>query len=246
MRGMAALLVACAALMAVPAVQADGNSTTQARLAKQLGISAADVAASPIAGLYRITIGPQVAYVSADGRYLVRGDLINLQSGDNLTTAQRDQARLAYLKQLTPTDMIVFAPPHPKHTITVFTDFDCAYCRVLEHDRPTLNAMGIAVHYLPFPRDGAGSASWQKAEAVWCAPDRQAAFSAAMNGAAVKGAKCDETAVAAGYHFGELLGLDGTPVMITDQGRLIDGYLPPADLAQVLDMLAIPPQAQPH
>lgn len=246
MRGIAALLVVCAALMAVPAAQADGDSATQARLAKQLGISAADVTATPIPGLYRITIGPQVAYVSADGRYLVRGDLISLQNGDNLTSAQRDQARLAYLKQLTPADMIVFAPPHPKHTLTVFTDFDCTYCRVLEHDRPTLNAMGIAVHYLPFPRDGAGSASWRKAEAVWCAPDRQAAFSAAMHGAAVKGAKCDDTAVTAGYHFGELLGLDGTPVMITDQGRLIDGYLPPAELAQVLDTLAIPQQAQSH
>jgi thiol:disulfide interchange protein DsbC len=234
MKGIATLLIACAMLIAVPAAHADGNSAIQARLAKQLGVNPADVTASPIPGLYRITIGPQVAYVSADGRYLVRGDLINLQSGDNLTTQQRDLARLAYLKQLTPADMIVFAPPHPKYTVTVFTDFDCAYCRVLEHDRPALNAMGIVVRYLAFPRDGADSASWRKAEAVWCAPDRQAAFTAAMNGAPVPSAKCGDNAVVAGYHFGELLGLDGTPVMITDRGRLIDGYLPPADLIQVL------------
>lgn len=227
--------MASAALLAVPAAFADGNSAVQARLAKQLGISAAEVVASPIPGLYRITLGPQIAYVSADGRYLLRGDLISLQNGDNLTMQQRAHARLAYLQQLTPADMIVFAPPHPKHTITVFTDFDCSYCRVLEHDRPTLNAMGISVRYLSFPRDGVGSASWQKAQAVWCAPDRRAAFSAAMAGATVKAAKCGDAAVAADYHFGELLGLDGTPAMITDRGRLIDGYLPPAELLRVLN-----------
>lgn len=216
------------------ASRADGSSAAQARLAQQLGISSTDVVVSPIPGLYRITIGPQVAYVSADGRYLVRGDIINLSNGDNLTTTERDAARLAYLKRFAPKDMIVFAPPHPQQTITVFTDIDCDYCRVLERDRPELNAMGIAVQYLFFPRDGLGSSAWQEAEDVWCASDRKAAFEAAMNGAAPKPAHCESTAVAAGYKFGQLLGLDGTPAILTDRGQLIVGYLPPADLAQIL------------
>lgn len=234
MKGVAVLLLAVAMLTTAAAALADGNSTAQARLARQLGINSTDVVVSPIPGLYRITIGPQIAYVSADGRYLVRGDIINLQSGDNLTAGQRDAARLAYLKQLGSASMLVFAPPHPKQILTVFTDIDCHYCRVLEHDRPRLNAMGIAVQYLFFPRDGRGSPSWQKAVDVWCATDRKAAFAAAMNGATPKPAHCDAAAVAAGYTFGQLLGLDGTPVMLTDTGRLIDGYLPPPALATVL------------
>ena len=235
MKRIAALLLAGAALAAAGAVHADSNPAVEARLAKQLDISAADVAASPIPGLYRITIGPVVAYVSADGRYLVRGDIISLQNGANLTLSARDSARLAYLKQLEPGDMLVFAPSKPKHTITVFTDIDCEYCRVLEHDRPKLNAMGIAVQYLFFPRDGRGSVSWQKAVDVWCAADRKAAFEAAMQGISPKPAKCDAAAVAAGYKFGQMLGLDGTPEILTDQGRLIDGYLPPEALVSVLD-----------
>ena len=234
MKGVAVLLLAVAMLTTAAAALADGNSTAQARLARQLGINSTDVVVSPIPGLYRITLGPQIAYVSADGRYLVRGDIINLQSGDNLTAGQRDAARLAYLKQLGSASMLVFAPPHPKQILTVFTDIDCHYCRVLEHDRPRLNAMGIAVQYLFFPREGRGSPSWQKAVDVWCATDRKAAFAAAMNGATPKPAHCDAAAVAAGYTFGQLLGLDGTPVMLTDTGRLIDGYLPPPALATVL------------
>lgn len=233
MKRVAALLFV-GAMLTTAAARADGNSTVQARLARQLGINSTDVVVSPIPGLYRITIGPQIAYVSADGRYLVRGDIINLQSGDNLTAVQRDAARLAYLGKLPPSSMLVFTPPHAKQTLTVFTDIDCHYCRVLEHDRPRLNAMGIAVQYLFFPRAGRGSPSWQKAVDVWCATDRKAAFAAAMNGVTPTPAHCDAAAVAAGYTFGQMLGLDGTPVMLTDTGRLIDGYLPPPALAALL------------
>ncbi|MBU6510117.1 MAG: DsbC family protein [Gammaproteobacteria bacterium] len=245
-KSLATILFAVAALCMAAATQADGNSVVQARLARQLGIGASAVTLTPVPGLYRVTIGPQVAYVSADGRYLVRGDIINLQNGDNLTSSERDAARLAYLKQVAPGDLLVFAPAHVKQTITVFTDIDCAYCRVLEHDRPQLNAMGIAVQYLFFPRDGRGSASWQQAVDVWCASDRKAVFEAAMQGVTPKPAHCDAAAVAAGYKFGQLLGLDGTPAILTDRGQLIDGYLPPADLAQILSASPAGSQSGPH
>lgn len=246
MKSLAIFLLAVAALSMAAATRADGNSAVQARLAKQLGISSSDVTLTPVPGLYRVTIGPQVAYVSADGRYLVRGDIISLQNGDNLTRSERDAARLAYLKQVAPDDLLVFAPANTKQTITVFTDIDCAYCRVLEHDRPQLNAMGIAVQYLFFPRDGRGSASWQQAVDVWCASDRKAAFEAAMQGVTPKPAHCDAAAVAAGYKFGQLLGLDGTPAILTDRGQLIDGYLPPADLAQILSASSAGSQSDPR
>ncbi|MGH8396848.1 MAG: disulfide isomerase DsbC N-terminal domain-containing protein [Gammaproteobacteria bacterium] len=234
MRTRLTLLIGCALLGAMLFAHAGNNTSVEARLAKQLGLKPAAVTPSPIPGLYRITIGPAVAYASADGRYLIRGDIIDMNGGENLTANQRAQARLAYLTQLAPSDMIVFAPSHPKHTITVLTDIDCEYCRVLEHDRPALNAMGITVRYLSYPRDGEGSASWQKAVDVWCAKDRKTAFESAMNGRTVKSAKCNSTAVAAGYQFGQMLGLDGTPAIITEHGQLIDGYLPPSELESAL------------
>ena len=215
--------------------RADSSTSVEVRLAKMLGLKAEDVTPGPIPGLYRIIIGPQVAYASADGRYFVRGDIIDMRSGENITLEQRAAARLAYLQQLGPADMIVFAPAHPRYTITVLTDIDCEYCRVLEHDRPTLNAMGIAVQYLFFPRDGVGSLSWRKATDVWCARDRKSALETAMAGKPVKSVPCNTAAVTAGYKFGRLLGLDGTPAIITDSGRLIDGYLPPTELVSLLD-----------
>ena len=240
MKSVLAVVLVCVPLLAAAGVHAGDRSTVPAQLAGKLGLKPADVTLSPIPGLYRIIIGPQVAYVSADGRYLIHGEIIDLHDGSNLTQPQRAAARLDYLKRLGDADMIVFAPPHPRRTITVLTDIDCEYCRQLEHDRPTLNAMGIAVRYLFFPRAGIGSSSWDKAVSVWCAKDRKAAFTAAMQGHPPPSASCDQAPVAAGYRFGELLGLDGTPAIITDKGQLIDGYLPVRELASALD-LATPP-----
>lgn len=223
-------LLLCTAL-----VRADSVINDEARLAKLLGLNVENVAPSPIPGLYRITIGPQVAYVTADGRYLIRGDIIDAHNGENLTARQRAEMRLSYLQKISPADMIVFSPAHPGHTITVLTDIDCQYCRVFERDRPTLNAMGIAVQYLFYPDDGIGSPSWHKAMAVWCSGDRKSALENAMLGKPVKSAPCDTATMEVGYRFGRMIGLNGTPAIITDEGRLIDGYLPPAELVSLLD-----------
>lgn len=240
MKALLTWMVAGVLLGTAPLAFADSRAGIEARLASKLDIDARDVASTPIPGLYRITVGPQVAYVSADGRYLIRGDMIDMRGGHNLTVAQRAHARLVYLRRLDPADMIMFPAPHPKLTITVLTDVDCEYCRLLAHDQPTLGAMGISVNYLLFPRAGAGSPAWQQAVSVWCAKDRNAAFEAAMRGEPVNSAPCAATAVAADYRFGQLLGLSGTPAILTDQGRLIEGYLPPAELAYVLGLASAP------
>ncbi|MCI0404346.1 MAG: DsbC family protein, partial [Acidobacteria bacterium] len=39
--------------------------------------------ASPVPGLYELTFGAHVVYVSQDGRYLLNGDVIDLTKQDN-------------------------------------------------------------------------------------------------------------------------------------------------------------------
>lgn len=215
-----------------PCVRADD---TVGKLADKLKVAPADISAGPLPGLYRVTMGPDVAYVSADGRYLVRGDIIDLKDGRDLTREQRDAARIAYLKGMPPEDMIVFATPHPRHVLTVLTDIDCQYCRAIAREMPELAAKGVELRYLAFPRAGVGSSSWDKAVAVWCAKDRQTAYRDAMRGMPVPAGKCAEGAVAAGYDLAQRLGVTGTPAIITETGQLIGGYLPADELIRLLD-----------
>lgn len=234
MKRFLAIAVCALCLGSLGAYAADNTAAVIARLARQLQVKPGDIVPAPIPGMYRILLGPQVAYVSADGHYFLRGDIIDLKNGKNLTAAERDRARLAYLNRLGESDMIVFAPAHVKRSITVLTDIDCDYCRLLEQDRPALNAMGVEVRYLFFPRDGVGTASWNKAVSVWCAKDHKSAFTAAMEGKPIKALACKAAPVTAGYEFGRLLGIDGTPAIITDSGRMINGYLPLVDMASIL------------
>jgi thiol:disulfide interchange protein DsbC len=208
-----------------------------ARLAQQLKVDPKDVAATPVPGLYRITLGPQILYVTADGQYALRGDLIQLHGGRDISEEDRSKARLAYLGAIGEKDMIVFAPQTPPHhVLTVLTDIDCGYCRQLAADTPKLLGLGVEVRYLAYPRSGVDTASWDKAVAVWCAKDRRGAYLSAMQGAATGPATgCDPTPVLRGYEFAMKLGIHGTPVIITDGGRVIDGYVPAAELAKLLD-----------
>ena len=49
------------------------------------GFTIENAGLSPIPGLYRIAYGLKVVYMSADGRYVVRGDVIDITQGKNLT-----------------------------------------------------------------------------------------------------------------------------------------------------------------
>jgi thiol:disulfide interchange protein DsbC len=229
MRRMLTLLLLLAA-----AAHADG---TTARLAKQLGVQERDVAPAAVTGLYRVTLGPQVLYVTVDGKYALRGDLIQLHDGRNLTAEERAAARLAALAAIDAKAMIVFGPPHPKHLLTVLTDIDCTYCRQLADEMPRLAALDVGIRYLAYPRTGVDTPSWDKAMAVWCARDPRVAYLLAMKGKALTPADagCAPAPVLAGYNFGRKLGMQGTPVIITESGQIIDGYLPAEDLARVLD-----------
>src|SRR5690606_12763302 len=137
--------------------------------AKLNGVSASDITDSPIEGLYQVSAGSNVAYVTADGRFLIQGELYDLESRENVTETTRAAARIDLLGTVDPSQMIVFSPEgETKHIVTIFTDIDCGYCRQFHSDIEQVNALGIEVHYLFYPRTGPDTESWAKAEKVWC------------------------------------------------------------------------------
>jgi len=196
-----------------------------------------DVRPSPIPGIFEVTVGADIAYVSADGRYLINGDLFEVDSRRNLTETGREGARSKALAALDERDMIIFGSPATKHTITVFTDVECAYCRKLHSEIDQLTKLGVRVRYAAYPRSGPGSEDWAKMEAVWCSKDRKDAITRAKRGEEVKAASCGATPVGKQYELGDELGVRGTPAIYTTAGQYIGGYLPPARLVKELDDL---------
>lgn len=192
------------------------------------------VTPSVVPGLFEVVFGGQVLYVSADGRFVVQGDLIDLNSQENITEQRRGALRGEVIAAVNEKDMVVFAPSgEAKYTITVFTDIDCGYCRKMHSQMAEYNKEGIKLRYLMFPREGTGSESFKKSVSVWCADNRQEAMNKAKRGEAVQNKTC-ENPVQAQYELGQKLGVRGTPSIILENGKMIPGYVPPTQLVEIL------------
>ncbi|HET9679619.1 MAG TPA: thioredoxin fold domain-containing protein [Gammaproteobacteria bacterium] len=205
------------------------------QLAQQLRIDPQAIKPAPMAGFYEVSLGAHIVYISADGRYLLRGDIIDLQNQVNLSEQRRAETRLDLIAAVPENRIIKYPAKDQQHVITAFIDIDCGYCRKLHSEMEAINARGISVHYLFFPRAGVGSSSWHKAQAVWCAADRKSALDRAMQGLPVTSADCDASAILAQYQLGQKVGVSGTPAIVVDDGELIRGYLPANQLLRVLE-----------
>ena len=202
------------------------------------GAKPEDVRATPIPGIYEIMRGTDAAYVTADGKYAIAGDLYDLRANVNLTDNERRTARLKLLDEVPESQMVIFGAKNAPHTITVFTDVDCPYCRKLHSQIAAYNRLGIRVRYMFYPRTGPNTPSWTRAEEVWCSADRHTALTQAKLGEDLHVKLCPNTPVAREYELGRELNIEGTPAIVLGNGDMLPGYVSPTELAQLLKTVA--------
>jgi len=230
------LLVSIFTIAALITQTAVGGESVEERLKAKLKsilpeLEVTSVNPAPVAGLFEVIVGSDVLYVTENGRFAFKGDLLDFDERRNLSEERRGQARLNALKALKRESMIEFAPENPKHVVYVYTDVDCAYCRKFHKEVGEINKAGIAVRYLAFPRAGIGSESFAKTVSVWCAKDRKAALTDAKNGKEIPSATCDNP-VKQQYELGLRMGVKGTPTLVLDTGEELGGYVPSDQLIQ--------------
>ncbi|MGP1665372.1 MAG: DsbC family protein [Rhodanobacter sp.] len=239
----AALATACVAAESPPSNAITPDTTKLVlkalqKLAPQAQIDSLEPA--PMPGFYQVITSGQLMYLSTDGKYLLNGDLLDLEKMENASEPAWAKFRKAELAKIPVSQRIVYAPEHPKYTVTVFTDVTCGYCQKLHTHMDAFNKAGIAVEYLAWPREGLTTTSgrptptYTEMVSVWCAPDRKAAFSAAMGGSAPKSATCSNS-IKNEFNAGMKIGIGGTPAVIGPDGRMLGGYLTPAQLLKALE-----------
>jgi thiol:disulfide interchange protein DsbC len=192
------------------------------------------ITATPIEGFYQIQVGMTVVYMSRDGKYLLNGNLIELETRENLTDLAKSVARQSAMQKISESSMIVYpAKGKQTHFITVFSDIDCPYCAKLHKEIPALNEAGITVRYLGYPRSGMGSPSYHKAVSVWCAKDSLKAMDSAMLGKPVENKVCVNP-VRDHMMQAKYFEVNGTPNIILDNGDLLPGYVPAKELIKII------------
>lgn len=129
--------------------------------------------------------------------------------------AQIDPALLAAL----PTSGAV-TTGRGKHTVTVFSDFRCGYCKRLHE---TLATLDVKVIERPISILGTRPIS----EAVICAADKRRAVDQAYEGVSIStSGDCDTSGLDANEAFARSHGFSGTPVIIRSDGAVVHGYRP--------------------
>jgi len=221
------------------ATAAAGTGTPESRARDALRAIAPDLApeyvgAAPFPGFREVLLGGQVLYVSDDGRYLMQSQPFDLQARKPAASPGLMAHRRELIASIPAQDRIIFAPPNTKHTVTVFTDVECGYCRRMHQQIADYNRLGIAVEYVAFPRMGPASKDFVDMESVWCASDRKRALSEAKAGQPVKQQRCTSP-VAMQFDIGQRVGVNGTPAVFAADGTQLGGYLPPQQLLQALE-----------
>lgn len=235
--------MAAAALLAVSASQviAEENldkvkaKITTAWQAAKPGVVINDIEKTEMQGIYKISVGPSSnIYSNADGTNFMVGDLFRVEPNKitNVTEEARNGDRAKAVASVKDKDMVIFpAKGEKKARMYVFTDVDCYYCQKLHHNMDKMNAMGIEVAYLGYPRAGIGSGSYKKVASAWCAEDKLDALTKLKNRVEIPENVCEGNPIDAQYNLGRKIGLSGTPALVLEDGELIAGFLEPEALA---------------
>jgi len=226
-------------LLLFGSAQAQVDQATEERIRSSLsvllpGLSPDDIRPTPVDNLFEVTFGMSLVYITGDGRFMLQGKLVDLETRAEVTDTRLSELKRAALAKIGDDQMVVYGPADAKDTVTVFTDIDCGFCRKLHAEMSAYNAQGIRIRYLFYPRAGIGSGSYDKAVSVWCADDRHAAMDQAKAGKEIPARTCDNP-VAEQHALGQAMRIQGTPALVLDDGEILPGYVPAEKLRRLLD-----------
>jgi thiol:disulfide interchange protein DsbC len=231
-------LNACAASESAPSGAED--VVRKAVLSVEPTATIDSITPAPMPGFYQVITSGLLVYVSADGKYMMNGDLLDLTAKRNVSEAGWAAFRKAELAKVPASARIVFGPASPRYRVTVFTDVNCGYCRALHEHEAAFAKAGIALEYVAWPRDGVTDPAGRNTQiynemvSIWCAADRKSAFTAAKQGRTPKSATCANP-VKDQYELGVKLGVTGTPTIFAEDGTMLGGYVTPEQMLQVLN-----------
>jgi thiol:disulfide interchange protein DsbC len=229
---MKSIAVLCA-VFATSVSDANPDLVKKALATAMPGATISAITPSEIKGVYEVAIDGSIFYVSDDAKYIIQGHLIDIKGKKDLTESKLTALRKQELEAIGENNMIIFKPKVSKYKVSVFTDIDCGYCRKLHSELDQYLAEGITIRYLFYPRAGKGSDSYNKAISVWCAEDRNAALTNAKLGKMPDSKQC-KNPVDAHMAVAEKFGVQGTPMIVTEKGTILPGYVPAKQLAHAL------------
>ena len=183
---------------------------------------------SPIAGLWEVQMGEQLAYTDASGQYLFLGSVIDLKSQRELTPPRKAEVGQAGSTPVQPkvafpsnflSNAIKTVRGDGSRVVAVFSDPMCPHCMSMEREMAKLQNVTIYTFLYPIVAE----ASKVKSVSIWCSGNREKSWQDAMQAnKAPKLAHCANP-INDNLVLGSRLGIQATPALVAADGRLFVG-----------------------
>ncbi len=170
--------------------------------------------------------GNQIYYVTKDGAYLILGGNLFGQDKVNLTQKRREEVNKVDMSKMPLTDAIAIKKGNGAKKLIMFTDVDCPFCRRGYDWLKSQTNYTLYVFFYPLEMH---PKSAEKSVQVFCSKDQETALDNAQSDKEIGSGKCEagEKMLARHKAIAGEIGVDGTPLFITDSGARIAGFRAP-------------------
>lgn len=201
---------------------ADESAMRQTLATKYPATQIKSVEKSAIPGVYQVVMGKNIAYVSEDGRYFMFGTLYDMQTQTDLSANKREIASKIDVGNIPLENAIKTIKGKGTRKLIVFTDPDCPYCKMLAKTLDTME--DITLYSIIYPIAGLHADAISKSENIFCSPNNGKALDDwLVRGVPIKSQKACKNPIAENIAIATRLGLNGTPMVISMDGRLMPG-----------------------
>ncbi len=173
---------------------------------------------------HEIIINKQIYYATNDGKYLIVGNVINLDTKESITENTRMTQRLSIINSIDKKDLIIYKPSKTDYILTIFTDTSCPYCQKLHNEIPGLLSNNVEVRYVLFSRNGNEIDAYNQLVTAWCSEDQITALDNLFNGDILDSDNACSNPIARNFDRAGALSVEGTPTIFLQDGRIIPGY----------------------
>lgn len=165
-------------------------------------------------------------YLDYSLKYLISGQFIRLSDMANLTGQRYQDLNRVDVASIPVRDAIRVGSKAAKKTVIVLSDPTCPYCVKLhgEIKKAAAKDPDVAFLVMPYPRNPKDVATYRKCQAVICSKSEKL-LDDAYAGKALPEPDCNTGAVDDTIRLTERLKIEGTPMMILPDGRMISGYM---------------------
>jgi len=173
---------------------------------------------------HEIIINNQIYYATNDGKYLIIGNVIDLQTKESITENTKMRQRLSIINSIEKENLVIYKPEQTKHVLTIFTDTSCPYCQKLHNEVPRLLENSIEVRYILFSRNGDEVEAYKQLVSAWCSKNKEEAVESLFEGDILDDVDICENPLDKNSEYASLLSVEGTPTIFLEDGRVIPGY----------------------